>query len=99
MVEVDIYTELKNPEYTAFIGFDIGSTSTKAILLDVNKNVLAGFYTRTSGQPVIAVRIILETIQNIIDKKKIGIKVSGVGTTGSGRKFIGKIYRCRHYSR
>jgi predicted CoA-substrate-specific enzyme activase len=90
-VEVDIYKDLKASEYSVFIGFDIGSTSTKAILLDKNKNVLAGFYTRTSGQPVIAVRIILECIQYIIDNKKLKINVLGAGTTGSGRKFIGKI--------
>jgi activator of 2-hydroxyglutaryl-CoA dehydratase len=90
-VEVDIYRELKKPEYSVFIGVDIGSTSTKAILIDENKNVLAGFYTRTSGQPVIAVRIIFETIQHFIHKKQLNINVLGAGTTGSGRKFVGKI--------
>ncbi|HSH20648.1 MAG TPA: acyl-CoA dehydratase activase, partial [Draconibacterium sp.] len=90
-VEVDIYAEIQNPENRIFIGFDIGSTSTKAILLDENKQVLAGFYTRTSGQPVVAIRIILEAIQNIIDEKKISFEVLGAGTTGSGRKFVGKI--------
>lgn len=91
LVEIDIYVKLNNPEYSTYLGFDIGSTSTKAILLDENKNVLAGFYTRTSGQPVTAVRIILEAIQHIIDKYKIKLTVSGAGTTGSGRKFVGKI--------
>lgn len=90
-VEVDIYSELKEKDYSVFIGFDIGSTSTKAILLDNSKNVLAGFYTRTSGQPIVALRIILESIQYIIDSKKLKLNVLGAGTTGSGRKFIGKI--------
>ncbi|HSO89016.1 MAG TPA: acyl-CoA dehydratase activase [Draconibacterium sp.] len=90
-VEVDIYRELKEQNYSVFIGFDIGSTSTKAILLDNNKNVLAGFYTRTSGQPVTAVRIILESVQQVVDKKKFILNVLGAGTTGSGRKFVGKI--------
>ena len=90
-VEVDIYTRLNKSKYSTFIGIDIGSTSTKAILLDNDKNVLAGFYTRTSGQPVTAIRSIFESIQNIIDKKKIELNILGVGTTGSGRKFIGKI--------
>ncbi len=90
-VEVDIYTKLENTEYSVFMGIDIGSTSTKAILLDKNKLVLAGLYTRTAGQPVVAIRSLFEAIQNIIDKKKIKIKFLGLGTTGSGRKFVGKI--------
>ncbi|WP_340110968.1 acyl-CoA dehydratase activase [Maribellus mangrovi] len=90
-VEVDIYTELKDQVYDVLLGIDIGSTSTKAILTDKNKNVLAGFYTRTSGQPVIAVRIIFEAIQNIIQLKNIQLNILGSGTTGSGRKFVGKI--------
>ncbi|WP_167605299.1 acyl-CoA dehydratase activase [Maribellus sediminis] len=90
-VEVDIYTEIKNREYDVFMGIDIGSTSTKALLLNENKDVLAGFYTRTSGQPVNAVRAIFETIQDIISKTNCQLNILGVGTTGSGRKFIGKI--------
>lgn len=90
-VEVDIYTPLKAKKYSVFIGIDVGSTSTKAILLSKNKQVLAGFYTRTAGQPVTAVRSILEAVQNIIDTKNIKLKILGAGTTGSGRKFIGKI--------
>ncbi|MDB4584743.1 acyl-CoA dehydratase activase-related protein, partial [Draconibacterium sp.] len=69
----------------------MGSTSTKAVLLDHHKNVLAGFYTRTSGQPVIAVRSIFESVQDVLDRKNIKLEVLGAGTTGSGRKFIGKI--------
>lgn len=90
-VEVDVYTEIRNPEHNVFLGFDIGSTSTKAVLVDTDKNVLAGFYTRTSGQPVNAMKIILESIHYLSEKYGTGFKVLGAGTTGSGRKFIGKI--------
>jgi len=90
-VEIDIYTALKRTEYEVFLGIDIGSTSTKAILLDSSKNVLAGFYTRTAGQPVTAVRCIFESIQNIVVEKNINLIIRGAGTTGSGRKFIGRI--------
>jgi len=90
-VEVDIYAKRKHFNVKAYLGIDIGSTSTKALLLDEHKNVLAGFYTRTSGQPVIAVRSIFECIQNVLDKESIELEILGAGTTGSGRKFIGKI--------
>ncbi len=90
-VEVDIYTQLTHREYDVFMGIDIGSTSTKAILTDKDKTILAGFYTRTSGQPVIAIRTIFEAIQHIVQKKEIQLNIRGAGTTGSGRKFVGKI--------
>lgn len=90
-VEVDIYVDLRKSNYTASVGIDVGSTSTKALLLDERKNVLAGFYTRTSGQPVTAMRVIFESIQDILCRKDIQLKILGAGTTGSGRKFIGKI--------
>ncbi|NIM15489.1 MAG: CoA activase, partial [Candidatus Aminicenantes bacterium] len=49
-VEIDIYKLLTRGEtYSLYLGFDIGSTSTKAVLLDANREVLAGFYCRTAG--------------------------------------------------
>jgi predicted CoA-substrate-specific enzyme activase len=52
-VEVDIYDELKGGSvYDCYLGIDIGSTSTKAVLMDEWKNVLVGMYTRTKGQPI-----------------------------------------------
>lgn len=91
-VEVDVYSFLKKKSRVqVFLGIDIGSTSTKAVLLGKEKEVIAGFYTSTSGQPLQAVQIILEAIHDFAGKKQVRFNVSGVGTTGSGRKFIGKI--------
>jgi len=90
-VEVDIYHEINKKEYTIYLGIDIGSTSTKAVIIDNSKNVLAGFYTRTSGQPITAVQNIFSAIDDIIKKYDITFEIKGVSTTGSGRKFIGKI--------
>ena len=44
------------------LGVDIGSTSTKAVLLGADRRLLAGLYTRTSGRPLAAVRAILEAL-------------------------------------
>ncbi|MCU0821857.1 MAG: acyl-CoA dehydratase activase, partial [Spirochaetes bacterium] len=91
-VEVDIYQKfLENKIYDIYLGIDIGSTSTKAVIADKDRTVLAGFYTRTSGRPVQAMQIILEAIDNIISEKKISLNIIGAGTTGSGRKFIAEI--------
>ncbi len=91
-VEVDIYSKLiKQTKYSVYMGIDIGSTSTKAILVDETRRPVAGFYTYTVGKPVSAVKSIFEAIESLLRQKKIELTISGAGTTGSGRKFIGKI--------
>ncbi len=91
-VEVDIYTKtLPHTKYSAYLGIDIGSTSTKAILIDKDKQPIAGFYTYTVGKPVSAVKSLFEAIEDVIVRKQVELTITGAGTTGSGRKFIGKI--------
>jgi predicted CoA-substrate-specific enzyme activase len=91
-VETDLYSM---PEHTIsttiFLGIDIGSTSTKAVLLNTEKDIIAGFYTQTSGQPLMAVQVIFETIRDLEVKRGLNFIIKGAGTTGSGRKFTGKI--------
>jgi len=91
-VEVDVYADL-NPHRSAaaYLGIDIGSTSTKAVLLDKAKCVLAGFYTRTAGNPLAAVQMIFGAVRDMILKTGLDLSILGAGTTGAGRKFIGKI--------
>ncbi|BCS95211.1 2-hydroxyglutaryl-CoA dehydratase activator [Desulfoluna limicola] len=90
-VEVDIY---ETPEVTVLpvtLGIDIGSTSTKAVVVDAEKRVIAGFYTRTSGRPVGAVSGIFEAAEEVEKRLGVTFEWQGAGTTGSGRKFIGSI--------
>ena len=91
-VEVDVYGELPaGGEINAFLGLDIGSTSTKAIVMDSHREILAGFYTRTSGRPIQAVQVIFESMDSLFTEQGVRVTFAGAGTTGSGRKFIGKI--------
>ena len=91
-VEVDIYEDLRASEtYDVYIGIDIGSTSTKAALIDMNRVVLAGFYTRTAGRPVRAIQALFEAIDDVMKRKRIDIAIHGAGTTGSGRKLSGRV--------
>ena len=90
-VEVDIYEVLQRQRrYQITLGIDIGSTSTKAVLLDTeSRKVLAGFYTRTSGKPIAAVKGIFEAVEEAAAGSGALFEFSGAATTGSGRKFIG----------
>ena len=70
---------------------DIGSTSAKAVLLDTRRRILAGFYTATAGRPVAAVQRLFSAIHDLALRKRIDLRIRGAATTGSGRKFAGKI--------
>ena len=91
-VEVDVYEDLRSHRPKGvYLGVDIGSTSTKAVLMDEKKAVLAGLYTRTSGRPVDAVCALFEAADDLQVRYGLSLAVLGSGTTGSGRKLIGKI--------
>ena len=89
-VEVDIYSEFCR-DSTVYLGIDIGSTSSKAVLMNEDKQVVAGLYTRTAGQPLQAVQCLFEAVCHIETTYHTRFTIAGAGTTGSGRKFMGKI--------
>ena len=70
-----------------YLGIDIGSISTKAVLLDEDDNIISSCYLWTEGSPINAVKNVLKEI--LKDSKDI--KIVGVGTTGSARRLIGSI--------
>jgi predicted CoA-substrate-specific enzyme activase len=91
-VEVDIYREVPpGSALSLFLGLDIGSTSTKAVLLDPAREVVAGFYTRTTGRPLIAAQAIFEAVQDWAGRQRLELAFTGAATTGAGRKFIAAI--------
>jgi predicted CoA-substrate-specific enzyme activase len=91
-VEVDIYHLPGGSEVGGyFLGIDIGSTSTKAVLVDRQGEVFAGLYTRTAGRPLQAVQDIFSAMEEIALHHQLSWTIIGCGTTGSGRKFIGKL--------
>ena len=69
-----------------YLGVDIGSISTKGVIIDENNKIIAKEYIWTEGNPVSAVKKLV----NIL-KKQIGSNyvLKGIGTTGSARKLIG----------
>lgn len=73
----------------AYLGIDIGSISTKGVVIDSNKKIISSCYLWTEGDPIGAVKKVLKKILQISDEYKI----VGVGTTGSARKLIGSILK------
>ena len=73
----------------AYLGVDIGSISTKGVVIDKNNNILASEYIDTNANPVDAVKRLIKLLDKQLDHSKY--QVVGVGTTGSARKLIGSI--------
>lgn len=73
----------------AYLGIDIGSISTKGVIIDKDDNILAKTYIWTKGNPIEAVKNVLTNLKQQTKNQKI--KIVSVGTTGSARKLIGKI--------
>lgn len=69
-----------------YLGVDIGSISTKGVILDNDYNIITSLYIWTNGNPILAVR---ELITNLKSKLPSNYVVKGIGTTGSARKLIG----------
>jgi predicted CoA-substrate-specific enzyme activase len=79
-----------NREY--ILGIDGGSTTTKVALIDIETDeIVADYYGRTHGEPVIALKKCLSEIREQI-KEEIGdskINISIAATTGSSREILG----------
>lgn len=69
-----------------YLGVDIGSISTKGVIIDERNNIITSTYIWTEGNPVEAVRKLIKNLKLKIPKKYV---VKGIGTTGSARKLIG----------
>lgn len=70
-----------------FLGIDIGSISTKGVVIDENNQIKASAYLWTEGDPLSAVKKLLATLKDQLDSAQN--QIVAVGTTGSARKLIG----------
>jgi len=70
-----------------YLGVDVGSTSTKAVIMDESGTRLLGKnYLMTAGRPVEAIR---QVFRNLLRDGADKVKIAGVGVTGSGRYLVG----------
>ena len=74
---------------SVFLGIDVGSISTKGVLLDERNTVLASEYIWTEGNPIQAVKNLLHLLEEEFDREAWNIVA--VGVTGSARRLVGTI--------
>lgn len=72
----------------AYLGIDVGSVSTNLVLFSQEGQVLTGVYLPTRGQPLEALK---EGFKELLNRCPAGLKILGIGTTGSGRYLAGRL--------
>lgn len=81
------------PDEPLVLGVDAGSTTTKMTLIDPStRGVVVSHYTRTSGDPVAAIRECVHALVNQVGNRSIAL----IGTTGSARELAGAYLGTEH---
>ncbi|HJO93962.1 MAG TPA: acyl-CoA dehydratase activase [Victivallales bacterium] len=82
------YRDVLNENDDCILGLDVGSTTTKAVLVRrSDKKILSSIYLRTNGNPIKASRECYSAIAK--QTENVNFTISGLGVTGSGRQIAG----------
>ncbi len=74
---------------SAYLGIDVGSISTKGVIIDDQNNILCSEYIWTEGDPIGAVKRLVRSLAKQFDPSSW--QIIATGTTGSARKLVGTI--------
>ncbi|HYP27189.1 MAG TPA: BadF/BadG/BcrA/BcrD ATPase family protein [Blastocatellia bacterium] len=71
-----------------FLGLDGGSTSTKTVLLDKDRNVLVKTYQLSKGNPIEDTKEVFAKLEKQVADQGATLKILGVGTTGYAKDIL-----------
>jgi predicted CoA-substrate-specific enzyme activase len=71
-----------------FLGIDGGSTSTKAVLVDKNRNILCKTYQLSRGNPIEDTQEVIAKVAKQVSDQGAELKIMGVGTTGYAKDIL-----------
>src|SRR6202789_2394029 len=77
-----------NQIVSGFIGIDGGSTSTKAVLLNENGDILCKAYQLSNGNPIQDTIEMFENLRGQVEAQKAKLEVLGVATTGYAKDIL-----------
>lgn len=75
-------------EVECFIGLDGGSTSTKAVMIDKERNILVKAYQLSKGNPIEDTMEMFAQLQQAVQSQGATLKVLGVGCTGYAKDIL-----------
>ncbi|MDR3177618.1 MAG: 2-hydroxyacyl-CoA dehydratase [Campylobacteraceae bacterium] len=82
--------DLKEYQGDAFLGLDCGSTTTKAVLLSDNNELLYEFYGSNEGEPL---KVVKNILNDIYAKLPLNAKIAFSCVTGYGEALTKEAYR------
>ncbi len=71
-----------------FMGIDGGSTSTKAVLVDKDKNLLVKCYQLSKGNPIEDTQDMFENLREQVESQGATLEILGIGTTGYAKDIL-----------
>ena len=77
--------KLSSSQGPVFLGLDAGSTTTKAVLIDAEKNMLHSWYGENKGNPLASALEIVKEMYSLLPKN---VYVKGAAITGYGEGLI-----------
>ena len=98
--DLDVFKEsYRRPKFTpavfqkgstvgGFIGIDGGSTSTKAVLLSENGDILCKSYQLSNGNPIQDTIEMFENLRGQVEAQNAKLEVLGVATTGYAKDIL-----------
>ncbi|GAJ07397.1 unnamed protein product, partial [marine sediment metagenome] len=81
-----IHLKAFHREDQVYLGIDIGSTTTKYVVINNDREIIHKSYVPTQGKPIEVTQMLLKTIRDELGKKS---QIAGTVTTGSGRNVVG----------
>ncbi len=86
-----VMPDLRGIESGVFVGLDGGSTSTKAVALSVQGEVLTSTYRLSQADPIADAVSVLRDLRGKLESSGTRAKVLGVGTTGYSKDLLRKV--------
>ncbi len=81
----------KGTTVEAFIGLDAGSTSTKAVLIDSERTVIAKAYQLSEGNPIKDAKEVLAALEEQVTDQGCKLDILGVATTGYAKDILKEV--------
>ncbi len=82
----------------AFLGIDIGSTTTKFVLIDEDENILDSFYASNGGSPLDIAKNALIALRRRWKAAGARLEIAAMGTTGYGELLFEKAFGADYHT-
>ncbi len=79
-----VYAFAKGESVRAYLGIDSGSTTTKFVLLDEDKQIIDWFYAGNEGDPLTVAKKALIEMRERYKSQGVDLQILGAGSTGYG---------------